>query len=103
HEPLSGPSDLGRTTAEAQGTRCADCHEDPHARQFADAQGVTDCARCHAADRPELSSFDHERDARFALGEAHAALECGACHATEERAGLAVVRYRPLEIECKGC
>jgi len=103
HEPLPGASDVGRTMAEALGTRCSDCHEDPHASQFADEEGQSDCARCHDAARQAFLSFDHERDARFALGEAHAALACGACHHTETRAELAVVRFRPLKFECKDC
>lgn len=103
HEPLPGGDDVGRTMAQAPGARCSDCHEDPHANQFADEQGLSDCARCHDAARAAFLSFDHERDARFALGDAHAALECAACHATETRADLAVVRFRPLGIECQDC
>jgi hypothetical protein len=103
HAPLPGASALGRTAGEAAGPRCADCHEDPHAAQFADEFGVSDCQDCHVPDLPAFLSFDHERDARFALGEAHRALECDACHETERRGALAFVRYRPLGRECTDC
>jgi hypothetical protein len=103
HPPLPGPSDEGRTSAVAAGASCSDCHEDPHARQFADEFGVTDCARCHVSEADDFLDFDHETDARFALGQAHAALACDACHATEQRSALAFVRFRPLGRECTDC
>ena len=102
HAPLAGTAADGRTTAVADGAGCADCHEDPHAGQFAE-EGETDCQRCHDDEYEDFLSFDHERDARFALGEAHIALECTACHFSETREDVAVVRYRPLGIECVDC
>lgn len=103
HAPLRGMGDAGRTTAEAPGSRCSDCHEDPHARQFAASDGATDCERCHVSERKDFLLFDHEHDSRFALGEAHRALECRACHKTEQQGGLAFVRFRPLGSECTDC
>jgi len=103
HLPLPGRAPDGRTTAEAPGHSCADCHEDPHAGQFAAEDGVTSCARCHAPEPADLLVFDHESGARFALGEAHSALACSACHQEETHDGLAVTRFRPLGIECVDC
>lgn len=103
HAPVPDTSRRGRTTAEAPGPGCADCHEDPHGGQFADEFGASDCARCHTSERADFLAFDHERDARFALGEAHRQLECAACHKLEARGTLAVVRFRPLGIECTDC
>ncbi|HEX6885034.1 MAG TPA: hypothetical protein VF530_16785 [Planctomycetota bacterium] len=103
HEPYEGPSALGRTAAEAAGAACAACHDDPHGGQFADAFGRTACARCHASEPRDFLAFDHESDARFALGEAHRALACDACHPTTTRNGLAVVHFRPLGTECRDC
>ncbi len=103
HAPIPGTSRLGRTSTEAPGASCTDCHEDPHARQFADDLGVTDCQRCHDSAAADFLTFDHERDTRFPLGDAHRELECAKCHASTLRTGLAVVHYRPLGFECVDC
>jgi len=103
HTPVLGASRQSRTTAEAPGASCADCHEDPHASQFADDLGFTACERCHDAAREDFDAFDHESDSRFPLGDAHRQLACAKCHTTTVRAGLAVVHYRPLEIRCVDC
>jgi hypothetical protein len=102
HTPLRKPDALGRTWARAAGSSCADCHDDPHAGQFDDA-GAADCARCHTSDEKSMLFFDHELDSRFALGEAHSKLDCGACHAFEKRGDLEFVRYRPLGTRCVDC
>jgi hypothetical protein len=103
HAPIPGASRRGRTSAEATGASCADCHEDPHAGQFADDLGFTSCERCHAAARADFLTFDHDQDSRFQLGDAHRELDCAKCHATDVKDGLAVVRYLPLEIRCVDC
>lgn len=102
HAPLRKPDELGRTWARAAGTSCADCHDDPHAGQF-EVAGEADCARCHTSSHDSMLHFDHETDARFALGAAHRKLDCSACHHVEERAGLEFVRYRPLGTRCVDC
>ena len=49
-------------------------------------------------------TFDHEKDARFPLGEAHRDVACAACHTgTIEAGGEKLVRYRPLKMECSDC
>jgi hypothetical protein len=103
HAPLRQPTQEGRSWGRARGPACADCHPDPHAGQF-QVEGRNDCTRCHAAAQPKFLAFDHERDARFALGEAHAKLACSACHASVAvETGVETVRYRPLPIECVDC
>ncbi len=103
HAQLRELTPAGRSWGRARGSACADCHPDPHAGQFLIA-GRNDCTRCHAPAQPRFLSFDHEHDARFRLGEAHAKLACSACHATVELAeGGQTVRYRPLPIECVDC
>ena len=102
HAQLRKPDELGRTFAPASGPGCADCHQDPHAGQF-DVDGWTECSRCHTSFVRSYLSFDHERDARFALGEAHAEVACSACHPTTIRQGIEVVHYQPLGIECVDC
>jgi len=104
HAPLRTPDAQGRTWARATGSACADCHDDVHQGQLA-RDGRTDCARCHTDGSSfELVAFDHERDARFALGEAHGQLACSACHAEEPTPdGGRLVRYRPLPTGCADC
>ncbi len=104
HEPLARADELGRTWGRAAGPLCSDCHLDPHAGQFAPGTGGrTDCARCHTSKVRSYLSFDHERDSRFALGDAHEDLACSACHLPVIQDGIEVVRYRPLGIECTDC
>jgi hypothetical protein len=94
----------GRTWGRAAGQACNDCHADPHGGQFL-VEGRIDCARCHTANSSfEELAFDHEKDARFALGEAHAPVACSACHPTTRLGdGLEGPRYRPLKMECADC
>lgn len=102
HAPLRKPDALGRTWAPANGPNCADCHEDPHARQF-EVDGETSCERCHTDRTSSFLAFDHERDSRFSLGEQHASLACSACHLPTVQDGAAVIRYRPLGTQCVDC
>lgn len=96
--------EFGRSWGQARGSACQDCHADPHGGQFR-AEGAVDCARCHSADSSfEALTFDHEKDARFPLGEAHRDVACLACHTgTIEAGGEKLVRYRPLKMECADC
>lgn len=104
HRPVPGGDRQGRSFAAASGTRCQDCHGDPHAGQFR-RDGDLDCTRCHSTTQSFHDlSFDHERDARFPLGEAHRALECSKCHEPWAATGGAeIVRYRPIAHECSDC
>lgn len=102
HAQMRTPDELGRNWGRARGELCSDCHADPHAGQFAVA-GVVDCARCHTSDAKSFLDFDHERDARFALGQQHKKVACSACHETVQVGGEEVVRYRPLPRECADC
>jgi hypothetical protein len=97
------PAPESRSLQRARGARCADCHADPHAGQFAVA-GAVDCARCHR-DGEQFTelAFNHEIQSRFPLGEAHGALPCAACHLPESIAGAPVVRYRPIAHACADC
>ncbi|MCY2961929.1 MAG: hypothetical protein NTY35_17365 [Planctomycetota bacterium] len=92
------------TYGRAPGTRCADCHADPHAGQFARG-GSTDCAQCHATAPSFLAlDFDHQHDARFALDTTHAKLACSACHVPWPLpGGGSAVRYKPLGVVCGDC
>ena len=105
HEPLAAPDLLGRRSAPALGTACADCHDDPHLGQFAPAPGEpTDCRRCHDTDAFRVVDFDHATMTRFPLDATHAGLACGSCHQPwPTRSGREVVRYRPLGRTCGDC
>lgn len=83
---------------------CVSCHEDVHAGQFA-VGIVNDCARCHTERRGfEQTTFDHQRDSRFALDEQHIGLDCAACHRPVRTGdGRAVTRYRPMGMACGDC
>ncbi|MEZ5978681.1 MAG: cytochrome c3 family protein [Planctomycetota bacterium] len=94
----------GMQLGTAPGTRCADCHADPHVGQFA-VGGRTDCAACHDSTLTfEHLDFDHATDTRFPLDAQHVALDCSSCHVEQELpGGLRVVRYKPLGTACADC
>jgi len=103
HAQLRQPDAIGRTWGPANGASCGDCHSDPHAGQF-EVDGSTDCERCHTSDSPNFSSFDHDRDSRFRLGEQHERLDCAACHLSQALpSGAEAIRYRPMGTECVDC
>ena len=64
---------------------CVDCHrpDDDHQGRNGD-----DCASCHQATRWSDSLFDHA-DTGFHLVEAHATLQCAACHKEKTAAEVA--------------
>ena len=105
HPSLRSPDPVGRTWKRAVGSRCGDCHVDPHGGQFDEAGIAAECESCHASSIAFADLvFDHDRDSVFPLEEAHEALDCGACHAAEGRPeGGSIVRYRPLGAECADC
>jgi hypothetical protein len=102
--PAGAPGTAGRTWERALGNRCNDCHEDAHAGQF-DKAGSTSCERCHeTAVGWDVIDFDHERESRFPLGEAHREVACASCHLPPEGGGAhAAVVYRPMEMDCVAC
>jgi hypothetical protein len=103
HAPLPKADPEGRTWERAVGRACADCHQDPHAGQFAQG-GRISCERCHqnAAVFKELK-FDHQKDSRFPLSEAHRKVKCASCHKPAAVGDQEVLRYRPMEMECVDC
>jgi hypothetical protein len=106
HAQLKRPDALGRTWGRSRGSSCADCHDDPHAGQFApEGEGgdETDCSRCHTDELKSFSRFNHDRDSVFPLEGAHESVACAACHKTTVEGGVEFVRYRPLKTECVDC
>ncbi len=103
HARLRRPDEQGRTWAPARGSACADCHDDPHQRQF-ERKGVTDCMRCHGSTVDfRFLSFEHNWDSRFPLKDKHTELECSACHLPERAGEAEFTRYRPLGTDCIDC
>jgi Class III cytochrome C family len=80
---------------------CADCHGDPHGTyaRVGDAPDLTPraCTECHdeRAWTGEHLTFDHDRDASFALDATHRSVACADCHD-----GL---RFRPTPAGCAEC
>jgi hypothetical protein len=80
---------------------CVACHrqDDPHAGQF----GGRECDACHDTRSFTVNDFDHS-ETRWPLDGAHQDVPCASCHMEiETMGGTRVVRYRPLETECKAC
>lgn len=106
HTPMVPPDAKGRSWQPALGSACADCHDNPHGNQFA-VEEVTDCASCHSDGARHFSTFNHERDSRFPLGDTHKNVACAQCHLAERDPGLKnapmIVRYKPLGVECADC
>lgn len=105
HLPIPGAPAGSRTWAPAGGRQCSNCHANPHAGQFREADGETDCRSCHTSEESFSDlAFYHDRDSRFRLGQAHRDLECSACHDRWELGdGTSIVRYRPLPTDCVAC
>lgn len=93
---------------EFERTDCASCHDNetdnPHAGQFAAADGRTTCQSCHTTDQWNAApSFDHSTT-EFPLVGAHASASCASCHTeTTLPSGGTAVRYRGLETTCRSC
>lgn len=94
-------SPLASATFKGVPTDCADCHQDPHGKQFTAA-----CATCHSPTgwKKEFLNFDHNRDAKFPLQAKHAAVECAKCHKPAIfRSPLASAKFKGLPTGCTDC
>ncbi|MEZ5650757.1 MAG: cytochrome c3 family protein [Burkholderiaceae bacterium] len=77
HMPLRCDSCHATRRYDEADKTCVSCHakDDRHQKRFGPG-----CADCHSTTRWSDTSFDHRRDARFALRGRHAAIECQVCH-----------------------
>jgi hypothetical protein len=93
---------------------CADCHEDAHQGQLAEAPWKNDCSRCHTADgfAPSLISLQEHRQWEFPLEGAHRAVPCGECHAKSTQPPKVVAAnvrvesnwaFHPQAQQCRDC
>jgi hypothetical protein len=86
---------------------CINCHQDPHFKQFAEAQAgnssATNCAKCHIPKNWKANKFDHNLHSSFKLEGAHENLSCDRCHPTEIQAGMQFMRFKPIPNNCVDC
>ncbi len=103
HRPPNNEVSLKNVSFKGAPNVCADCHEDPHAKQFARNNANPGCERCHNSNKWRPSLFDHEKTA-FSLKGAHQQVRCVACHKNVKQiADKAVLFYLPTPKECAAC
>ncbi len=95
--------------SQSRGATCRGCHRDSHGPQFDQRTDRGACESCHTVERfAGASRFDHERDTRFTLAGAHAAVTCARCHMpspTAPSTGTAAARrqYAGVSMACESC
>jgi len=103
HKPPNLEAKLLNVDFKAAPTKCEDCHEDIHGKQFAKGQ-VTACADCHNSTKWKPSLFNHELRTEFPLRGAHQNVKCAGCHKlTRLVAGKNVLFYKPTPKDCAAC
>lgn len=101
HAPKVAGAPLASATFKGLTKACADCHQEPHRKQFTAA-----CTTCHtpAGWQGKALTFDHNRDAAFKLVDKHATVACAACHKPAAPGQpLGAARFRGLKSECADC
>lgn len=81
-------------------SRCLDCHEDYHKKQFVAQGNVVDCSDCHSTKGFVGSSFTIERhqESQFPLVGAHIATPCFVCHKKESG-----WNFKEIGVKCADC
>jgi hypothetical protein len=103
HKPPQMETRLMNADFRSAPTRCEQCHEDIHGRQFEKA-GVTSCVDCHNSFKWKPSLFDHDTRTQFALRGVHRNVRCEGCHkSTKLMEGNAVLFYKPTPKDCAAC
>ncbi|HEX6879219.1 MAG TPA: hypothetical protein VF135_02555 [Terriglobales bacterium] len=103
HRPPNLELSLKNVNFSAAPQQCEDCHQDPHAAQFAGADKVTRCAECHNTMKWRPSLFDHEKTI-FPLQGAHKDVPCAQCHKQIQLVeGKKVIFYKPTPRTCVAC
>ena len=103
HKPPNMETTLMHVDFKAAPTKCEDCHEDVHGRQF--AKGLTTpCVECHNSAKWKPSLFDHDARTTFPLQGVHKDVRCEACHKLIRTvAARQVLLYKPTPKECAAC
>lgn len=110
HKPAKRGFNRGRLKLIGLTKECQSCHRDNHAGQFYEQKifakinrKFTRCERCHTSENWRADKFIHNRDAAFKLDGEHRYVPCADCHKKTKIAGKVVVRYKPLNGECRSC
>ena len=101
HLPRAPGTQLASAQFRNLKSECADCHKDPHGKQF-----VAACTSCHspAGWKKDKLSFDHGKNTKFPLVEKHAAVACAKCHLPRAPGTqLASAQFCNLKSECADC
>jgi hypothetical protein len=83
---------------------CDQCHRDVHRGQFR-MKNRTLCESCHSSPKDwKILSFDHNKQSRFKLDQAHTKVTCSECHPRVHLSnGESVVQFKPLRSKCSDC
>ncbi len=104
HRPATENGGIRSVVFRDAPTKCAGCHEDPHAGQFDRGQHAQPCTACHTNRDWKPTRFDHNDYSTFSLKGAHRSVACRQCHfKRERRGGLSVVIYRGTPRTCAAC
>jgi hypothetical protein len=102
HKPPHLETKLISADFTAAPTKCEECHEDAHGKQFAKT-GVTSCVDCHNSAKWKPSLFDHDKTS-FSLQGAHRNVRCEGCHKLMRTVeGKPVLFYQPTPKACADC
>jgi len=126
HRELSAPAGRGSLRLNAvalpalpftqsRGATCTGCHAESHGAQFARRKDRGACDACHTVSRfAGAERFDHDKQTKFALAGAHAAVPCAKCHpvAAQATAGTSSAvslpesarrQYAGVSTACESC
>ena len=101
HKPNPLGAALGTATFKGLAHDCADCHEDPHRKQF-----TAGCETCHTPTswKKDALKFDHSKDSKYPLVAKHAEVACDKCHVPKSPTSpLASAQFHGLKSECADC
>lgn len=83
-------------------TECTTCHTDNHYGQF-EAEGRSDCLKCHNTDLWKISTFDHNTRTAFKLDGQHINVPCAKCHKPVTQNQHTFIWYKIKESRCENC
>jgi len=78
---------------------CVNCHIDKHNKEF-EANGITDCNRCHETLNWKATKFNHDGTA-YKLDGKHKNVACAKCHKPD--ADKKYINFKIKEYKCESC